>query len=237
MIKVKVSANERLSGRSDFMRDAMAYFRRGEFDEVSEEDIPCDVIFEENGKIFAVELKTLKDFHASLDTDRFCRQLLSFIEEGEPCGILVFGSYIELVNSVPEFGASGLRSPKQMAMIKKMVESAICDCYGVYVPIMFLDKNPITSFIFLLNTAIKVLRGGCVSNMVPKPDKKSRKKAMLCIIKGVGEKTAEAIVREYKSLKCLSNDIENNVNRLSTIKVGSRRINPETVQNIVEAFS
>lgn len=237
MIKVRVSPNERMSGRTEFMRDAITHFRRGEFN-VAEEDIPCDVIFEENGRIFAVELKTLKDFHASTSTDRFCRQLLSFIEAGEPCAILVFGSYKELMNSIPEFDSNGLRSPRQAAVIRRIIDEILYECYGLYVPILFLDKNPLTSFIFLLNAAMKILRGGCAANMVPKPDKAQRKMAILGLIDGVGKNTANALMHEYSgSLGDLIDCLKNNYDRITKVRVGNKCISSQTAKNIAEAFS
>lgn len=231
-----MSANERMSGRTDFMRDATSYFRKGEFSDVIEADIPCDIIFEENDKMFSVELKTVKDFHSSLNSDRFCSQLLSFIDAGKPCSIAVFGSYKEVINNIPEFDSKGRRDPRKVSRIKGMIDDIICECYGMYVPIIFLETNPITSFLLILKIAMRVLRGGCAANMVPKPNESARQIAMLCLIKGVGEKTATAIIEEFGCIANLVENIKNNTNRLSKIKVGGRIMRPDTAKNISKAF-
>ncbi len=236
MIKVRVSANERISGRTDFVREALSYFRKGEFDDVIEEDIPCDLIFEESGRTFSVEIKTLKDFHASLNTDRFCSQLLSFVEAGQPCAIAVFGSYKDVIANIPDFDYHGRKSQKKISMMKGMVDDIICECYGMYIPIIFLETNPVTSFLLLSKISMKVLRGGCAANMIPKPDRSVRQVAILCLIKGVGEKTATAIIREFGSIANLVEDIKNGAKRLTKIKVGRRTINPDTAKNISQAF-
>lgn len=237
MIKVKMSPNEKLSDRIDFMSNALLYFKKGEFSDVITEDIPCDILFEEDGERFAVEIKTVKDYYSSRDSTRLCSQLLRFIEDGDPCSILILGSFDDVMANVPDFADHGRRFKRDIEMDNMRSQNILAECFGVYVPVLFLSNNPITSFIFLLRVAMQVLRGGSVVNIMPKPDKSARKKAMLCMIKGVGEKTANAIIHEYGTLYDLAEDIKRDTKRLTGVKVGKRCISENIAHNIAEVFT
>ena len=207
LIDVYLDNNEKSSDRSNRLILTIAKDDRFRF--AGFRDQYVDILYEKDGRRFAVELKTPQDFVYSVLSGHLFSQVLSIRENGDPGMVAVLGTDVEIekviVRNCTTRPGSGFKKPPK-ELIKSYTDSVRhfeSASFAVGVPVLHMDRAP---FRRISSIAHKVLDSEDAEFMAhkPRPAGNDRQVAALCVlVPGVGPEKARALLERF-SLKELS---------------------------------
>jgi hypothetical protein len=144
--------------------------------------------------------------------------------------VLVLGDDKDVSESIKESLKTRYRGQEKAYQIASHEDRLInfeSNCHALGVPVCRWKHRPWKR---LLSLAHKVLTGGSLMQYGPKPADQERQAVALCMAKGIGEKTATALIKEYGSI---ANLCTASLQDLSTFKQDGRKIGQAKAESII----
>lgn len=209
---------------------------------VTDTNIPADLRFEhpETGRCLNVEVKLAKDAIASVLGGHLGQQVMQFTAANEPAVIVVWGSPEQVFNVTAKGGPTGYRNVqdqlRDFARYQAFKYDALAQAGIPTLEIPLIEgkkgiiQHPADE---IMRLGITYMRGGNLIRHLSKKDGLEVGVGILARIPGVGQETAEALIKFFGSAgnvarACLDTDIGN-------LKINGRRIGKKS-DAIREAF-
>ena len=186
-------------------------------------------VYSENA--FNVELKLVGDYVASaLGPDgHLAEQVTTMRELGSPCAVVVLGNDSAISAAIKDSLKTRYHGKElgfEIASYEDRLINFESNCEVIGCNVHRWGSRPWKR---LLSLSHKVLTGGSIIQYGPKASNGDRQVMAMTLAKGIGEKTARALLQEYGSIASLCAATEED---LSTCKADGRKIGLSKAQAI-----
>ena len=187
---------ERILNRPEALRMALPYYKIDFCKEIIFDNISCDMICTLGNEETRTEEKEVEDLWASMVTGHLGNQICDHIAKKGKGFIMVFGSTDDIMQAVPQLTKNGFKHFSDSVRDENVMRAFVSDCWGMTIPVMYLSRNPVDSFVMALGAIKGILKGSTPHAWLPSYKGLPKQEASLCAFQGISTKWSQSILQE-----------------------------------------
>lgn len=210
--------NERMLNRPDALRMALPYYKSDFNPEIIFDNISCDMICMLGNDECRTEEKELEDIWASMVTGHLGIQICDHLSKKGKGFIMIFGSVDDIMMSAPKMTQNGFRKYQDSVRDENIMRAFLSDCWGMTIPVMYLSRNPVDSFVMALGAVKGILKGSTPHTWLPSYTGMPKQESALCAFSGISTKWSQSILEELGPFLEIGEKIRKNPALLAGVK-------------------